>query len=174
MSRAGRQKGTTDPRYQYFYDMVRVVNFLWWEQTAPLVYILENTYPGKQCTPAVTKAREVVQAFLGAPILVDAADIDTTTHSVRLFWTNMPNPANLQAALPTHLPPSPSLDTILKSYHIPTKPGHSDHFRFATHNRAEWELICMPTVVSYLKSNARRPKSNGDPGTPSGLNPTVI
>ena len=104
-----------------------------------------------------------MQAFLGAPILVDVANLGAAAHRVRLFWTNMLPPATLQAALPSLLPPSPALDTILRPYHTPTKPGHTDRLPFATYNQMGWERVCMPTVVSYLGSNAFRPKSNGAP-----------
>ena len=79
-------------------------------------------------------------------------------------------PATLQAALPSLLPPSPSLDSILRPYHIFTKPGHTDRLPFATRNQMGWERICMPTVVSYLGSNAFRPKSNGAPGEGQAYN----
>ena len=105
----------------------------------------------------------VSQAFLGALILVDGANLGAVAHRVRLFWTNMLPTATLPAPLPTLLPPSPSLDIILKPYHIPTKPGHTDRLPFATHNQMGWERICMPTVVSYLGSNAFRTKTNGAP-----------
>ena len=54
-----------------------------------MVYILENTYPGENCTLAVNKAGDLVQAFLGAPILIDGANMGPAAHRVRLFWTNM-------------------------------------------------------------------------------------
>ena len=57
VSRAGRQMGAMDPRFTFFYDLVRIINFFQREQTSPLIYILENTYPGENCTPAVHKAR---------------------------------------------------------------------------------------------------------------------
>ena len=164
VSRAGHKLGALDPRFAYFYDMVRILNFFQREQTSPFIYILENTYPGEDCTPAVAKAGELVQAFLGAPVLVDGANLGAAAHRVRLFWTNMLPAATLQAALPTLLPPSPPLDSILRPYHIPTKPGHSNRPPFATHNQVGWERICMPTVVSYLRSNAFRAKDNGAPG----------
>lgn len=69
----------------------------------------------------------------------------------------------LQAALPTLLLPSPSMDAIHKPHHIPTKSGHTDNPPFATHNKLGWERICMPTVVSQLRSNAYRSKV-GNPG----------
>ena len=46
VSRAGKQTGAMDPRFQYFYDLVRIINFFQREQAAPMIYILENTYPG--------------------------------------------------------------------------------------------------------------------------------
>ena len=153
-----------DPRLTYFYDLVRIINFFQQEQTSPMIYILENTYPGEHCPPAVGKARELVQAFLGAPILIDGADLGAPAHSVRLFWTNMMPAAVLQAALPKLLHPIPSLDTIVHPYHVPTKPGHTDRLPFSLHNQVGWERVCMPTIVSYLQSNAYRAKANGAPG----------
>ena len=129
-----------------------------------MIYILENTYPGEQCTPAVTKASNLVQAFIGAPILVDAADLGAVAHRVRLFWTNMMQPAQLQATLPTMVTPFPPLQSILKAHHIPTTPGHADRPPFAVQNKECGVRICMPTVVSYLLSNAFRQKENGTPG----------
>ena len=89
VSRARQQQGVLDPRFTYFYDLVRIINFFQREQTSPMIYILENTYLGEQCTPAVTKAGELVQVFLGAPILIDGANLGAAAHRVRLFWTNM-------------------------------------------------------------------------------------
>ena len=75
MSRAGRELGAEDPRFRFFYDLVRIVNFFHREQADPLVYLLENTYPGRKCTPAVKKASELVQAFIGAPVIINAVDM---------------------------------------------------------------------------------------------------
>ena len=164
VSRAGKQQGAEDPRFKYFFNLVSIINFLQREQASPLIYLLENTYPGERCTAALQKAADLVQSFLGAPILLDAADLGAAAHRVRLFWSNFLQPALFQASLPTSLLPFPSLDAILKPFHIPTKPSHTDQYPFATHNKLGWERICMPTVVSYLRSNAYRPKSNGSPG----------
>ena len=153
-----------DPRFRFFYDLVRIVNFFQREQATPIVYMLENTFPGERCTLALQKANDLVQSFLGAPILIDAADLGAASHRVRLFWTNMLQPAILQAALPKLLLPSPPLSSILKFHHVPTTPGHSDRLPFATHNEQGGARICMPTVVSYLRSNAFRPKENGNLG----------
>ena len=72
--------------------------------------------------------------------------------------------AVLQAALPQLLIPFPPLSSILKAHHIPTTPGHADRLPYATHNGLGGVRVCMPTVVSYLHSNAFRPKANGHPG----------
>ena len=84
-----------DPRFRFFYDLVRIVNFFQREQASPIVYLLENTFPGEGCTLAVQKANDLVQSFLGAPVLIDAADLGAAAHRVRLFWTNMLQPAIL-------------------------------------------------------------------------------
>ena len=164
VSRAGHQTGAMDPRFQFFYDLVRIINFFQREQTSAMIYILENTYPGEMCTAAVRKAGELVQAFVGAPVLLDAAHMGAAAHRVRLFWTNMLQPAVLQTAMPTLLLPSPPLKTILKPYHVPTTPGHTDSPPFAMHNQKGGVRLVMPTIVSYLESNAFRRKDNGAPG----------
>ena len=76
----------------------------------------------------------------------------------------MLQPAVLQSALPKLMMPSPPLSSILKAHHIPTSPGHPDRLPYATHNEQGGQRICMPTVVSYLKSRAFRPKEDGTPG----------
>ena len=72
----------------------------------------------------------------------------------------MLQPAALQATLPQLLTPSPPLSTILKEHHIPTTPGHTARRPFATHNIQGGIRVCMPTVVSYPRSNAYRQKEN--------------
>ena len=129
-----------------------------------MVYILENTHPWEQVTRAVKKAGELVQAFIGALVVIDAADLGATAHKVRLFWSNMMQPALLQAAVPKLLTPSPPLCSILKAHHIPTRPGHNDRFPYATQNQQGGARLCMPTVISYLGSRAFKPKQNGNPG----------
>ena len=153
-----------DPRFQFSYDLVRIINYFQRTQPDGMVYVLENTYPGERCTTAVQKANDLVQAFIGAPVVVDGADLGGAAHRVRLFWSNMLQPAVLQATLPTLLKPSPPLSTLLKPFHIPTTPGHSDRAPFAKQNVMGGARLCMPTVVSYLRSNAFRPKESGNPG----------
>ena len=85
VSRAGRQRGAMDPRFKYFYDLVRIINFFQQDQATPLIYILNNTHPGERYTNAVKKAGDLVQAFIGAPVMVDAADLGAAAHRVRLF-----------------------------------------------------------------------------------------
>ena len=74
-----------DPRFQYFYDLVRLLNYFQVEQAVPPIYILENTYPGEQCTPTVMKASNLVQAFIGAPVIINGADLGAAAHRVRIF-----------------------------------------------------------------------------------------
>ena len=74
-----------DPRFKHFYDLVRIINFFQRDQATPLVYILENTCPREKLTEAVKKAGDLVQAFVGAPVVVDAADLGAAAHRVRLF-----------------------------------------------------------------------------------------
>ena len=43
-------------------------------------------------------------------------------------------------------------------------PGHTDRPPFTVQNKEGGSKICMPTVVSYLLSNAFGPKEGGAPG----------
>lgn len=78
----------------------------------------------------MTKAGELVQAFLGAPLLMDAAYLGAAAHCVRLFWSNFIDPSILRAALPKLLPSPPPLDSLLNAYHVPKKLGHTDRHPF--------------------------------------------
>lgn len=53
---------------------------------------------------------------------------------------------------------------LLPPYHEPSIRGHTDQRPFAPHNYRGGERICMPTMVSFLHSNAYRPKPDGSPG----------
>ena len=66
--------------------------------------------------------------------------------------------------MPTLLLPSPSLQSIVHPYHIPCRPRHKDRRPFAPHGIAGGVRLCMPTMVSYLRSNAFRPTDVGQPG----------
>lgn len=87
VNRGGRQRCTMDSRFRFFYDLVRVINFFQRVQPTPMFYTLENTYPGKRCTAAVQKVSDLVQAFIGAAVLVDGAYLGggrrTTSDSFR-------------------------------------------------------------------------------------------
>lgn len=55
-SRAGLQQGAMDARFQILHDLIRIINFFQRKHVASLVNILENTFSGGKCTPAVAKA----------------------------------------------------------------------------------------------------------------------
>ena len=83
VSRAGQQERVGDFRFIYFYDLVRIINFCRQEHAFSLVYMLENTYSREVCTTPVVKAGELVQSYLGAPVLVNGADLGAAAHRVR-------------------------------------------------------------------------------------------
>ena len=105
VSRAGYRQGIHDPRFRFFFNMVAIINFFQREQTSPLIYILENTYPGERCTKAVQNAQNLVQGFSGAPTLLDAADMGLVAHRVRLYCQNFLKPEMLHAAMPKMMVP---------------------------------------------------------------------
>ena len=163
ISRVGRRQGVNDPRFRFFFNMIQIINFFQGEQIVPLTYLLENIYPGRTCTHAMQNTSNMVQGFIGAPVLIDAADVGSAAHRVREYWSNFLAPADLQAAMPTLMTPSPPMQQILHPYHIPCRPRYTDRRPFAPHNIARGARLCMPTVVSYLRSSAYRLAENGQP-----------
>ena len=100
------------------------------------MYLFENTYPGTPGPyPRVDEAAKMVESFLGAPVVIDAARLGLVAHRVRLFWTNWCQPEQLQDAIPKDLPPTPSLASILHLDHVPTLLGHEPIYPFARHNK---------------------------------------
>ena len=91
VSRAGRCRGVEDPRFRFFFDLVRIINFFQQHQQRPMVYLLENTYREEDINlnPHVKKAQHLVEAFLGPSVRLDSADMGSAAHRVRLYWTNM-------------------------------------------------------------------------------------
>ena len=65
--------------------------------------------------------------------------------------------------MPKMMVPTPTLRWIVGPHHVPTKPGHTDERPFAPWNVIGQTIMCMPTVVSYIRSNAYRPKSDREP-----------
>ena len=66
--------------------------------------------------------------------------------------------------MPTNLPPVPALHQILHKDHVTSAPLHAPIYPFASHNKIGKPRKCMPTIVSFPKSHAYRPRANGQPG----------
>ena len=155
-----------DPRFRFFFDLTRIINFFQQHQQSPMVYLLENTYPGEDINlnPHVKKAQDLVEAFLGPSVRLDSADMGAAPHGVRLYWTNMLPTEALRHIMPQNQEPEPSLQECLLPYHETSIPTYSHGFPFAQHNRRGQPRVCMPTVVSFPRSNAYRPKPDERPG----------
>ena len=81
MSMAGKHKGMDDDRFAPFLDMIKILNFFQVEQHPSPLYLFENTWPGKPGQyPNVDKAAKLIEAFLGAPIVIDAASLGSAAH----------------------------------------------------------------------------------------------
>ena len=145
--------------------MIRIVNCLQSNQMRAMLYLFENTYPGKPGQyPLVDDTAKMIESFLGAPITIDAAGTGSSAHRVRLFWTNWCLPEILQDAYPQDICPKPALNTILSKDHVPTIPSTSPCFPFVKHNVLNGPRKCMPTLVSYPNSHAYRKRENGKLG----------
>ena len=102
------------------------------------------------------EAHDKVVRFLGNPTLLDADDMESVAHRVRYYWQNFLDPVVLQAAMPKMMGPTPALHNILHSHQYSRTPGYTDTRPFAPQNVAGEERVCMPTVVSFIRSNAYR------------------
>ena len=66
--------------------------------------------------------------------------------------------------MPKNQLPDPSLEECVLPYHETSIPTYTDRFLFANHNIKGFSRVCMPTVVSFLRSNAYRPRPDESPG----------
>ena len=126
-----------DTRFKFFFDLVRIIKFFQQHQHSPMVYLLENTYPGEDINlnPHVKKAQHLVEDFLGPSVRLDSADMGSAAHRVRLYWTNMLPTEALRHIMPQNQEPEPSLQECLFPYHEPSIPTYIPGFPFAQHNR---------------------------------------
>ena len=106
----------------------------------------------------------MIEAFIGAPVVIDVAGLGSAAHRVRLFWTNWISPEILHKAIPTDVKPCPPLKQILNVDHQSGWPTKHPMSPFALHNRVGQERLVMPTIVSFPKSHAFRMQENGGPG----------
>ena len=89
MSMARSQTGMQDKRFPTFLNLVKIINILQRMQTKAPIYYMENTWPGEPGRKeGVDKIADLIQAFIGAPIVVDAASLGSAAHRVRHYWTN--------------------------------------------------------------------------------------
>ena len=155
MSIVGRHLGQEDNRFLPLYDLIKIINYLQANQYPKPLYLLENTWPSLPGEyPLVDQAASVVEAFLGAPIVVDAAGTVSVSHRPRLFWQNFYSSEILQAAVPSDILPHPPVAAILHPFHLPTVPNFTPTSPFALLNRRGQPRITMPTVVSFARSHA--------------------
>ena len=65
---------TQDKRFPKILNLVKIINILQRMQVMPPIYCVENTWPGPtRQKEGVVKTADLIQAFIGAPIIVDAA-----------------------------------------------------------------------------------------------------
>ena len=84
MSMAGPGTGMQDRRFPTFLNLVKIINILQRMQTMAPIYCVENTWPrptGQK--EGVDKTADLIQAFIGAPILVDTAGLGSAAHRLR-------------------------------------------------------------------------------------------
>ena len=164
-SMAGPKTGREDDRFKPFLDMIRIVNTLQRVQCMPPIYCFENTWPGpKGKNKMVDETTDMIQAFLGAPVIVDAAGIGSASHRLRYYWKNLCELNLLENAMPRDIMPLPTLNDILDPNHTTSNPLVASRWPFVDHNKVGYERVCLPNIMSYPKSFAYRRRVNGNPG----------
>ena len=165
MSMAGPRTGMQDKRFPTFLNLVKIINILQRMQVMAPIYCVENTWPGPTGQKeGVDKTADLIQAFIGAPIIVDAAGLGSAAHRLRHYWTNFCEPSLLQNAMPRDIVPFPSLTNILDKDHIAFKPLVASRWPFVQHTIVGHDRFCLPTIVTYPGSFAFRRRVNGTPG----------
>ena len=165
MSMAGPQTGDQDDRFPTFLNMVKIINILQRVQIVPPIYCVENTWPGPSGRKeGVDKTADLIQAFIGAPVIIDAAGVGSAAHRVRHYWTNFCETSLLQSAFPRDITPFPSLTDILDPDHVASEPLVASTWPFVGHNIVGKPRFCLPTIVTYPGSFAFRRRANGRPG----------
>ena len=131
--------------------MIKIFNYLQKEQLPKPLYLFENTYPGAPGQyPKVDKVAELIESFIGAPVVIDAAGLGSAAPRVRLFWTNWIRPEILQHAIPTDVLPCPPLRQILNNEHVSTWPTKYPRAPFAMHNKVGRERVA---IVEYTATS---------------------
>ena len=154
-----------DDRFPTFLNLVKIINILQRMQTMSPIYCVENTWPGPTGRKeGVEKTANLIQAFIGAPIIVDATGLGSVAHRVRHYWTNFCEPSLLQNAMPRDIAPFPSLTDILDTKHIASKPLVASRWPFVQHNIVGHPRFCLPTIVTYPGSFVFQRRVNGIPG----------
>ena len=123
-----------------------------------MIYILENTYNQKELRGRLNA--QLVESYLGEPILIDAADMGAAAHRVRNFWTNMLPASILQSALPKCLSPIPSLADILHPYHFAKRARWTDQRPFSPQNKKGCAKVCMPDMGQVMSQGIFHHRAN--------------
>ena len=159
------QTGMQDRLFPTFLNLVKIINILQRMQTMSPIYCVENTWlgqPGRK--EGVDKTADLIQAFIGAPIVVDATGLGSTAHRLRHYWTNFCEPSLLQNAMPRDVVLFPFLSDNVDKDHIASKPTVASRWPFVQHNIVGHDRFCLPTIVTYPGSYEFRRRVNRTPG----------
>ena len=136
--------------------MVKIINQLQ-ASNHPLVYIRENTYPGKTVTRSLQEAHDKVVRFLGNLILLDAADMESVAHRVRYYWQNFLDPVVLHEAMPNMMVPPP---LFRASFFLITTPVHLDTQTHVPSHLRTWPERSESACQQWSPSSGATPTGN--------------
>ena len=135
------------------------------QPTFPVAYLLENVPMQDNFRYAHIRSPvyEEIVSKLGEPLVFDAAQVGSSAHRVRNYWTNLGPQASLQRLFSNIEVPHAALSSILGPlrHPMPVRSDEKVRERFHVNEPGKTRQI-LPTLVSYRQSRAFRP---GKPGS---------
>ena len=165
LSPAGLQAGLQGSRSSTFHDLVRIVGSLQQLQpNLPPLYILENTAMQLPFLKEHIRINDfsVICSTVGAPVLLDAAQVNSHAHRLRNYWINLADRSVLAAVLScAQRHPGQTVQAVLDAgVHVQTCQRRNQPPWYPA-NVVGAGLHVLPTLVSYKSSRAFR---DGAPG----------
>ena len=125
--------------------------------------MLENIFTGNMTDARIRQVERQIQEFVGALAVVDVVNTGGSAHRVRSLWTNMLPSAFLEGCVPQD-PQPPPLQGVLSEFHMPSPLYQDDAPPFALVNMRGKPKRVLPTLVSFARNHAFRPRWDGRRG----------
>ena len=164
LSPAGSGRGLQGAHSSTFYPLLGLLKELQALLGPTVGYILENTAMAVQWQhkQQVLEAFEQIQAALGPPLQLDAAQFGSRAHRVRYFWTNLAALEQLQQVQrQIQRPAGLTVQQILDPGRSPRAVAADDKPPFYPCNKAGQPREALPTLMATVGSFSFRGEGAG-------------